>query len=60
MDSFLRSLGLAHLCDLFNREEITLEVLAEMDHVQLKGIGVNAYGHRHILLKKILDFKKNL
>jgi hypothetical protein len=60
MDSFLRSLGLAQLCDLFNREEITLEVLAEMDHVQLKGIGVYAYGHRHILFKKILDFKKNL
>ena len=48
MDSFLRSLGLAHLCDLFNREEITLQVLAEMDHLQLKGIDVHAYGHDHI------------
>lgn len=33
--------------------QITLDILAEMGHEELKQIGVNAYGHRHKLLKGI-------
>lgn len=47
------SLGLEHLLELFEREQITLDILAEMSHEDLKQIGVTAYGHRHKLIKAI-------
>uniref|UniRef100_A0A4W4GEQ2 Poly [ADP-ribose] polymerase n=1 Tax=Electrophorus electricus TaxID=8005 RepID=A0A4W4GEQ2_ELEEL len=50
---FLKSLGLEHLRDIFEREQITLDVLADMGHEELKEIGINAYGHRHKLIKGI-------
>ncbi|MCJ8746562.1 hypothetical protein PDJAM_G00143400 [Pangasius djambal] len=50
---FLKSLGLDHLRDIFEREQITLDVLADMGHEELKEIGINAYGHRHKLIKGI-------
>ncbi|RWS14907.1 Tankyrase-1-like protein [Dinothrombium tinctorium] len=50
---FLTNLGLDHLIELFEREHITTDILAEMGHEELKQIGVNAYGHRHRLLKGI-------
>ena len=33
--------------------QITLDVLADMGHEELKEIGINAYGHRHKLIKGI-------
>uniref|UniRef100_A0A8D8SAP2 Poly [ADP-ribose] polymerase n=1 Tax=Cacopsylla melanoneura TaxID=428564 RepID=A0A8D8SAP2_9HEMI len=51
--NFLASLGLKHLLDLFEREQITLDILAEMNHEDLKQVGVSAYGYRHKLLKGI-------
>lgn len=51
--AFLSSLNLEHLRDLFEKEQITLDILAEMGHEELKQIGVNAYGHRHKLIKGI-------
>ena len=51
--AFLSSLGLEHLNELFLREHITIDILAEMGHEELKQIGVTAYGHRHRLLKGI-------
>lgn len=33
--------------------EITLDVLVEMGHKELKEIGINAYGHRHKLIKGV-------
>lgn len=39
--------------DLFEREQITLDILAEMGHEDLKQIGVSAYGYRHKLIKGI-------
>ncbi|CAF1195201.1 unnamed protein product [Adineta ricciae] len=39
--------------ELFEREHITLDILAEMTHNDLKEIGVSAYGERHKLLKGI-------
>uniref|UniRef100_A0A8C8D3C5 Poly [ADP-ribose] polymerase n=1 Tax=Oncorhynchus tshawytscha TaxID=74940 RepID=A0A8C8D3C5_ONCTS len=51
ISQFLKSLGLEHLRDIFEREQITLDVLADMGHEELKEIGINAYGHRHKLIK---------
>lgn len=51
MASLLERLGLQHLKDIFEREEITVDVLAEMGHTELKEIGVSAYGYRHKILK---------
>jgi tankyrase len=41
------------LRELFEREHITLDILAEMTHNDLKEIGIVAYGERHKLLKCI-------
>jgi tankyrase len=41
------------LRELFEREHITLDILAEMTHNDLKEIGIVAYGERHKLLKGI-------
>lgn len=49
--TFLQSLGLEHLLELFEREQITLDILAEMGHEDLKQVGVSAYGYRHKLIK---------
>ncbi|XP_051960222.1 poly [ADP-ribose] polymerase tankyrase-1-like isoform X3 [Xyrauchen texanus] len=53
ISQFLKSLGLEHLRDIFEREQISLDVLADMGHEELKEIGINAYGHRHKLIKGI-------
>lgn len=44
-------MGLEQLLELFEREQITLDILAEMGHEDLKQIGVAAYGFRHKLIK---------
>ncbi|XP_018099069.1 poly [ADP-ribose] polymerase tankyrase-1 isoform X3 [Xenopus laevis] len=53
INQFLKSLGLEHLRDIFETEQITLDVLADMGHEELKEIGINAYGHRHKLIKGV-------
>jgi tankyrase len=53
--SFLSSLGLEHLREIFDREQVTIDILLEMGHEELKQIGVHAYGHRHRLLKGIMS-----
>lgn len=55
--SLLNSLQLDHLIELFDREQITLEILAEMGHEDLKQIGVSAYGFRHKILKRIAQLR---
>jgi len=47
----LYSLCLEHLNEIFEREQITLDILAEMEHEDLKQIGITAYGYRHKLIK---------
>ncbi|KAJ8686279.1 hypothetical protein QAD02_022073 [Eretmocerus hayati] len=49
--TFLQSLSLEHLLELFEREQISLDILAEMGHEDLKQVGVSAYGYRHKLIK---------
>lgn len=55
--SFLSNLQLDHLIELFEREQITLEILTEMGHEDLKQVGVSAYGFRHKILKGIAQLK---
>ncbi|XP_055849106.1 poly [ADP-ribose] polymerase tankyrase [Episyrphus balteatus] len=55
--SFLASQQLDHLIELFEREQITLEILAEMGHEDLKQVGVSAYGFRHKILKGIAQLR---
>ncbi|KAK9703982.1 Poly(ADP-ribose) polymerase catalytic domain [Popillia japonica] len=49
--SFLANLNLEHLFEIFEREQITLDILAEMGHEDLKQVGITAYGFRHKLIK---------
>ena len=53
VSSFLSSIGLEHLRDIFEKEQITMDILVEMGHDELKEIGINAYGHRHKILKGV-------
>ena len=53
VSSFLSNLGLDHLRDIFEKEQISMDVLVEMGHDALKDIGINAYGHRHKILKGV-------
>ncbi|XP_069467433.1 poly [ADP-ribose] polymerase tankyrase-2 isoform X2 [Ambystoma mexicanum] len=53
INQFMRNLGLEILIDIFEREQITLDVLFEMGHRELKEIGINAYGHRHKIIKYV-------
>ncbi|XP_026526560.1 tankyrase-2 isoform X3 [Notechis scutatus] len=53
INQFVRNLGLEHLIDILEREQITLDVLVEMGHRELKEIGINAYGHRHKIIKGV-------
>ena len=50
---FLDSLGLTQLRDIFEKEQITMDILMEMGHDELKDIGLNAYGHRHKVIKGV-------
>lgn len=57
VSSFLAKLKLEHLNELFEREQITLEILAEMGHDDLKQVGVTAYGFRHKIIKGIATLR---
>jgi len=50
---FLEDIGLSCLQDIFDQEQITMDILVEMAHDELKDIGISAYGHRHKILKRI-------
>ncbi|XP_074640442.1 poly [ADP-ribose] polymerase tankyrase-1-like [Tubulanus polymorphus] len=49
--TFLNQIGLDHLKDIFEKEQISMDILIEMGHEELKDIGIHAYGHRHKILK---------
>ena len=51
MKQFLESNEFVQYLELFEAEEISLDVLAEMTHPELKELGIKAYGHRHRLLR---------
>ncbi|XP_028966676.1 poly [ADP-ribose] polymerase tankyrase-1 [Galendromus occidentalis] len=49
----LEQLNLSELKQIFEVEQITVDILAEMGHDELKEIGVSAYGHRHKIIKGV-------
>ena len=51
VDLLLDRLELAQYRQIFDKEKISLDVLAEMGHAELKDIGITAFGHRHKILK---------
>ncbi|XP_022125990.2 poly [ADP-ribose] polymerase tankyrase isoform X1 [Pieris rapae] len=51
LQTFLTSIGLEQLATVLEREQITVDILSEMSHEDLRAIGVAAYGHRHRLMK---------
>ncbi|XP_072943225.1 poly [ADP-ribose] polymerase tankyrase [Epargyreus clarus] len=51
LQTFLSSIGLEQLSSVLEREQITVDILSEMCHEDLRAVGVAAYGHRHRLLK---------
>jgi len=52
---FLASAQLEHLREIFEKEKITMDVLVDMGHKELKEVGIVAYGHRHKLLKAVKE-----
>ena len=42
---------MSQLREIFDREHISVDILAEMGHEDLKQIGITAFGHRHKLIK---------
>ncbi|XP_046850055.1 poly [ADP-ribose] polymerase tankyrase-1-like isoform X2 [Xenia sp. Carnegie-2017] len=60
ISQFLNSLQLAHLNEIFEQEQITWDVLLDMGHEELKEIGINAYGHRHKILKAVKERTVNM
>lgn len=44
-------IGLEQLTSTLEGEQITVDILSEMSHEDLRAVGVAAYGHRHRLLK---------
>lgn len=50
---FLKSIGLESLREVFAKEQITMDVLVEMTHDDLRHIGIEAYGIRHKLVRSI-------
>ncbi|XP_052831607.1 poly [ADP-ribose] polymerase tankyrase-1 [Octopus bimaculoides] len=57
--TFLSSIGLENLCEVFEKEFISMDILTEMKHEELKEIGITAYGHRYKILKGIEKLKTN-
>ena len=55
--SFLKSLGLDHLVELFDKEQVTLDILVELGHEELKELGVVIYGQRHKIIKGISRYR---
>ena len=51
----LVELELDHLLYIFEREHISMDVLMDMSHEDLNGIGITAFGHRHRILRKVKE-----
>jgi len=50
--SVTKSLHLEEYDELFESEKIDVKILSEMDHTELRSIGVKQFGDRHRLLRK--------
>ena len=57
---WLKGLGLGQYAEPFARNEITWEVLVDLNEEDLLKLGVLALGHRKVLLKAITNSRSNL
>ena len=60
---FLANMGLEQLRDIFEQEQITMDILVKMTNDELKGIGINAFGPRKKIVngvEKLLSRKGNV
>ena len=55
VEEFLSSLQLETMVEIFQKEHITMDVLVEMTNEDLQSVGVDAFGHRHKILRKIKE-----
>ena len=55
IEEFLDKLdpGLDIYKEVFNKNDITLEILKEMNRTDLKDIGITSFGHQHEILEGI-------
>ena len=61
IQNFIEYLSISR--EVFDREQISVDILSEMGHEDLKQIGISAFGHRHKLIKgieKLLSGNGNL
>ena len=62
LKEFLKVTNCENLTSIFEREEITIDILIDMTQDDLKSIGITAFGHRHRVtrgLKKLSEFKQD-
>ena len=52
MRRLTKSLHMEEYDELFEREKLDLKILSEIDHTDLRSIGVMPFGDRHRLLRK--------
>jgi hypothetical protein len=58
LQEFLKLIELEQFFNVLESEHVTLRILAEMNHKELKDIGVGAYGHRHKIIKGVEKYYK--
>ena len=60
VEEFLSGIEFDHLyLPIFQREQITIDILVDMTHEDLQSIGITAFGHRHRILKKVKELVHN-
>ena len=57
LKDFLQKLERMNLLEKFENELVTLDMLKEMNHEDLKSIGIITFGHRHKILKEIMSYR---
>ena len=55
VEEVLKSLKLDHLLGIFEKEQVTMDVLVDMTSGDLQSIGIAAFGLRHKILKKVKE-----
>ncbi|XP_062621500.1 mucin-2-like [Saccostrea cucullata] len=54
----LRKIGEGTLISLFVKERVTIEILMDLNHADLRELGVGTFGQRHKILKAIKEYRE--
>ncbi|XP_062594861.1 mucin-2-like [Saccostrea cucullata] len=54
----LRKIGEGTLISLFVKERVTMEIFVELNHADLRELGVSTFGQRHKILKAIKEYRE--